>query len=334
MNAFVRVVVNVLVVGALLAAAQATAASAATSMTIPVHGTALAIPTRGTVVAVLDGIPAMYPSQTRRYRSTARFRPGETFDAYLDPRTATLKDVNAANEFVPGLPNHLVTHVMARGDQLPDYRFIAQNGRSMRFSDFRGKVLLLSFIYTRCPDLSVCPAISGKFAYLQHHLDPQHFQLVEMTLDPLADSPAVLAAYGRQFGADPAIWSLITGESAQVKNVLDSFALDPLETNPGRIIHSDTLVILGSDGKIADLIPTSGWEPDDVLATANDVAGLSSNPLRRFELATVAGVIAFCGGSLTTEIVLLDSLVFLLGVGILGGLLVWITKRVIIDERY
>ncbi len=262
------------------------------------------------------------------------FSHGETFDAYLDPSTATLDDVHAAAEFVPGLPNRLITHILARGDELPDYRFVAQNGRSTRFRDFRGKVLLLSFIYTRCPDRLICPAISGKFAYLQHRLDPRHFHLVEMTLDPLSDSPAVLATYGNQFGADPSRWSLITGEPAQVKNVLDSFALDPLETDPGRIIHGDTLVILGSDGKIADLIPTSGWAPEDVLATANDVAGLSSNPLRRFELATVAGVIAFCGGSLTTGIVVLDSLVFLLGVGILGGLLVWITKRVIIDERY
>jgi len=326
----VRIAISV----AVLLAAFVGTASAGTMTTLPVHGTALAIPVQGTVVAALNGVPAMYPAQTRRYRSTAHFRLGESFDAYLDPRTATLEDVNPAADFVPGLPNHLVTHVMARGDQLPDYRFIAQNGASIRFSDFRGKVLLLSFIYTRCPDLSVCPAISGKFAYLQHHLDPRHFQLVEMTLDPLADSPAVLAAYGKQFGADPARWSLITGESAQVKNLLDSFALDPLETNPGRIIHGDTLVILGGDGKIADLIPTSGWAPDDVLATANDVAGLSSNPLRRFELATVAGVVAFCGGSLSTGIVVLDSLVFLLGVAILGGLLVWITKRIIIDERY
>jgi protein SCO1/2 len=312
----------------------ASPARAATRMTFPVHGTVLAIPRRGSIVAALVGVPAMYPSQTRRYESAARFYPGETFDAYLDPRTATLEDVNAAAEFVPGLPNHLVTHVMARGDRLPDYRFVTQNGNSLRLSDLRGKTVLLSFIYTRCPDLSICPAISGKFAYLQHHLDPRHFQLVEMTLDPLVDSPAVLAAYGKQFGADPARWSLITGESAQVKNVLDSFALDPLETNPGRIIHGDTLAILDSDGKIADLIPTSGWAPDDVLATADDVAGLSSNPLRRFELATVAGVIAFCGGSLSTGIVVLDSLVFLLGVAILGGLLVWITKRIIIDERY
>ena len=312
----------------------ASPARASTGMMFPVHGTVLAVPGRGSIIAALDGVPGMYPSQRRRYKSAARFQPGETFDAYLDPRTTMLEDVNAAAEFVPGLPNHLVTRVMARGDRLPDYRFITQNGRPIRLSDFRGKTVLLSFIYTRCPDLSVCPAISGKFAYLQHHLDPRHFQLVEMTLDPLVDSPAVLAAYGRQFGADPGRWSLITGESAQVKNVLDSFALDPLETNPGRIIHGDTLAILDNDGKIADVIPTSGWAPDDVLATADNVAGLSSNPLRRFELATVAGVIAFCGGSLSTGIVVLDSLVFLLGVGILGGLLVWITKRVIIDERY
>jgi protein SCO1 len=317
-----------------MGAVGATAARAATARTFPVHGRALAVPAPGTVVAALDGVPAMYPAQTRRYRSAAHFQAGETFDAYLDPVTATLGDVNPAAEFVPGLPNHLVTHVMARGDTLPGYRFVTQNGRSLRLSDLRGKVLLLSFIYTRCPDVSICPAISGKFAYLQHRLDPRYFQLAEITLDPRADSPAVLAAYAKRFGADPKIWSLLTGESAQIKNVLDSFALDPLETNPGRIIHGDTLAIVASDGKIADLIPTSGWVPDDVLAMANNVAGRSSNPLRRFELATVAGVIAFCGGSISTGTVILDSLVFLLGIGILGGLLVWITKRIIIDERY
>lgn len=300
----------------------------------PVHGTVLAIPARGTVIATLDAVPGMYPSKTRRYHSAAHFTSGETFDAYLDVAGDTLGDVNAADAFAPGLPNRLITHVLARGDQLPDYRFVTQTGKNMRFRDLLGKVVLLSFIYTTCPDVSICPAISGKFAYLQHHLDPRHFQLVEMTLNPPADSPHVLAAYANQFDADPARWSMITGESAQVKNVLDAFALDPIETNPGRIIHGDTLAILGKDGKIADLIPTSGWEPADVLATVNNIAGLSSNPLRRFELATIAGVIAFCGGSVSTGSVILDSVVFILGVGILGGLLFWITKRIIIDERF
>jgi hypothetical protein len=144
----------------------------------------------------------------------------------------------------------------------------------------------------------------------------------------------VLARYGARFGADPKRWLLVTGESAQVKNVLDSFALDPIETNPGRIIHGDTLAIAGRDGRIADLIPTSGWQPDDVIATVENLDGQASNPLRRFELATVAGIVAFCGGSITTPLVILDSTVFIVGAGLLIGFLIWITKRVIVDERF
>jgi cytochrome oxidase Cu insertion factor (SCO1/SenC/PrrC family) len=312
----------------------AVARAAAPRFPVPIHGTVLVLPSRGSVIAAIDAVPGTSAARTERLRSTAPLHAGETFDAYLDPRTGTLDDVNEAAAFAPGMPNRLITRVLAPGDTLPDDRFVTQNGRTLRWRDLRGKVVLLSFIYTSCPDVDICPAISGKFAYLQHHLDPRRFQLVEMTLDPVRDSPAVLADYGRRFGADPSRWSLVTGESAQVKNVLDSFALDPLETNPGRIIHGDTLVILGADGTIADLIPTSGWEPDDVIATADGVAGLSSNPLRRFELATIAGVIAFCGGSITTPLVVLDSLVFIVGAGLLIGFLVWITKRIIIDERY
>lgn len=300
----------------------------------PVHGTVLALPARGDLVASIDGIPGTYPAQTRSFHTHASLRPAETFDAYLDTRDGTLHDVHEAALFVAGLPNHLITHVETRGDVLPPYQFESQTGHLVRFSDFLGKVVLLSFVYTRCPDPEICPAISGKFAYLQHHLDPQHFALVTVTLDPLHDSPRALQTYAAQFAADPARWSLLTGESAQIKNILDAFGLDALETTPGRIIHGDTLVMIGMDGKIADLIPTSGWAPDDVISSAKDLAGLSSNPLRRFELATVAGILGFCGGSVTTGVVVVDSVAVLLGFVIFGGLLIWITRNVIIKERY
>ncbi len=319
--------------GAVIALATIGSASAASISPIPVHGTVLAVPAKGAVVASIDAV-GTYAAQTRRFATATAMHPGETFDAYLDTRNATLGDVNAADAYVAGMPNHLITHVEAAGDSLPPYQFETQTGRLVRFADFRGKVVLLSFTYTRCPDRDICPAISGKFAYLQHHLDPKQFALVTVTLDPLHDSPGALASYGAQFAAEPSHWSLLTGEPAQIKDVVDAFGLDPLETNPGQIVHDDTLAIVGRDGKIAQLIPTAGWVPDDVIAVADNVAGLSSNPLRRFELATVAGVISMCGGSISTGLVVLDSVVFLLGVGILGGLLYWITKRVIIGERY
>ncbi len=309
-------------------------ASVNEAIIVPVHGRVLVAPGRETVIAAIDDAPGMFAAQTRRFHVDTPAHAGEAFDAFLDRRSSRLDELHEAAAFAPGLPNHLITHVLASGDTLPPYRFESQDGRFMRFSDLRGKVVLLSFVYTRCPDVAICPAISGKFAYLQHHLDPKMFALVEMTIDPVHDSPAVLAAYGSQFGADPARWALLTGEAAQVKDVLDSFGLDPIESDPGRIIHGDTLAILGTDGRITDLIPTAGWASDDVIATANTIAGGASNPLRRFELATIAGVIAFCGGSITTPLVILDSVVFVVGALGLIGLLVWVTKRVIIDERF
>jgi protein SCO1/2 len=316
-----------------IVAASSAATISALATVYPIHGTTLSVPFPGVVIAAIE-IPGTSGAQTRRFSSRAPLRSGETFDAYLDTQTRRLEDVHAAPAFVPGLPNRLVTHIATRGDVLPSYQFESQSGRLLRFSDFRGKVVLLSFTYSRCPDQAICPAISGKFSYLQHHLDPHRFQLVTITLDPLHDSPAALHAYGSLFGADARHWSLLTGESAQIKDVIDSFGLDPLQTEPGRIIHGDTLAIIDANGKIADLIPTAGWAPDDVIASAENIAGLASNPLRRFELATVAGILAFCGGSTSTGIVVLDSVVFLLGVVILGGFLIWITRRVIIKERY
>jgi protein SCO1/2 len=300
----------------------------------PVHGMTIARAASGTIVASIDGVPGVSPSRTMRLSTSAPLRPGEPFDAYLDMRSRTLADVQPAAAFVAGLPNALITRVVAAGDTLPTYRFESQAGELLRFAVLRGKVVLLTFIYTRCPDRDICPAISAKFAYLQRHLDPRSFRLVTITLDPLHDTPAALAAYGEEFGADPHRWSLLTGEPAQIEDMIDAFGLNSLETDPGRIIHGDTLAIVGVDGKIAQLIPTAGWAPDDVIAAAENIAGLASNPFRRLELASIAGILAFCGGGTTTGIVALDSSVFLLGVGILGGLLFWITKRVIINERY
>lgn len=300
----------------------------------PVHGRALTVPAAGTVIAAIDGIPGTYSAQTHRYTTDAALRSGETFDAYLDARSDRLSDVHQATAFVPGLPNGIPTHVSKTGDMLPDYQFETQDGRLVHLADFRGKVVLLSFIYTRCPDRNICPAISGKFAYVQHQLDPAKFQLVTITLDPLHDSPAILKRYGALFGADSARWSLLTGEPAEIKAMLDTFSLDSLETHPGLFLHGDTLAILNAKGEIATLIPTAGWAPDDVIAAARNIAGERSNWLRRFELATIAGVLAFCGGSLTTGAVVLDSVVVLAGFAILGWILYWVTKNIIVKERF
>ena len=188
--------------------------------------------------------------------------------------------------------------------------------------------MLLSFVFTRCPDRTLCPAISGKYLYIQNHMDAAHVHLVEITLDPPYDSPAVLHAYGEQFTADPGRWSLLTGQASQMKDVLDEFGISSISDRPGNYVHDDRLIVAGPDGRIVQVIPTAGWSPDDALAVASDAAGLGSNPLRRFELATIAGVASLCGGSMQTGVVILDSLAFVFGVLLLGSILAWWGRRI------
>jgi protein SCO1/2 len=205
---------------------------------------------------------------------------------------------------------------------------VDQRGAPFQLGDLGGKTTLLAFVFTRCPDRSVCPAITGKFAYLQKQLDPQHFHLIEVTLDPSFDSPAVLARYGATFAADPVRWSLLTGRASDVKDLMDSFGISSIADGSANFVHDDELAVIAPDGRIKDLIPTAGWDPNDAIAVARDAAGLASNPFRRFELASVAGIISLCGGSASTALVVLDSSVFLLGVAILGSLLVWWGRRI------
>jgi protein SCO1 len=297
----------------------------------PVHGTVLGKLPDGRAIVNLDVVPLTQPALTQAYRvePAAAARPGTEIDALIDAaRPRLLFEARPAVQFVAGAPNEFATHVYAVGDTLPEFPFVDQDGRLVRFADFKGKTTLLSFVFTRCPDPTICPAISGKFLYLQQHLDPARFHLVEVTLDPTYDSPAVLKQYGKSFDADANRWSLLTGESQQVKTLLDRFGISSISDRPGNFIHDDRLVIVDPAGRVASILETIGWSPDDAIAMARNVGGLSSNPLRRFYAATMAKVVALCGGGSSTGVVLLDATIFIIGVVVLGGAAVWIGRLI------
>lgn len=303
---------------------------------IPVHGYVLSPAENGRVIMRVDRVVDMLPSGVYAVRLPATYHlppPGTQVDALVtrDRKTLALRgNPVAAPRFIAGMPNPVIKHILAAGDHAPSYTLVDQDGRPLRLDGFTDKVTVLSFVFSRCPDRTVCPTITGKFAYLQHHLDPRYFHLVEVTLDPMYDSPAVLAAYGREFDADPAIWSIVTGEPAQVKDVIDAFGVSSIANGSASYIHDVRLVLIDGHGIVHDAVQTADWNPDDVVAMANNLAGRASNPLRRFWFATVANLVAFCGGNASVATTLL--LVFLIGAIslITIPLLIWITYRWII----
>ncbi|MGA7570941.1 MAG: SCO family protein [Candidatus Aquilonibacter sp.] len=300
---------------------------------LPFHGVVVSPVSNSTVVVRNTAMPRTLAAQTRLYRlaPSLALRAGTGVDAFLDRSTQpwTLRDPVPAAAFVAGLPNPGRVIPVDAGKPLPRATLIDQDERLVQLHDaFRGKTMLLSFIFTRCPDTDVCIAISTKYAQLQHDLDPAHFALVEISLDPSYDTPAVLRAYGKQFGQNPASWTLLTGTGSTIERVLDEFGISSLQTDSDTYIHSDKLFIVTPQGRVAYVVDTAGWDPRGVVAEARAIEGMASNPFERLKLSLIASVVALCGGSQFAGIVMLEIALFFFIV-IVVTIALWIVGRVL-----
>ncbi len=281
----------------------------------PMHGVVLTPLHNGEAIIRNDAIAQTLPSTNARYHlePAINVKAGVGIDGLLDRSTTpwTLRDAVIAGPFAPGMPDQARVEAVDVGKPIAPATLVDQRGRRIELDRaFAGKTMLLTFIFTRCPDKTLCPAISGKFAYMQSHLDPAKFALVEITLDPQYDSPSVLQSYGSAYGARADTWSLLTGTGSTIQRVLDAFAINSLRVSSANFIHNDKLYIVTPAGRVAYIVETGGWDPDAVMAEASSVAGMASNPLERFKLSLIASVVAICGGSQYAGIVLLEVALF------------------------
>jgi protein SCO1/2 len=146
------------------------------------------------------------------------------------------------------------------GDAVSDFELRDQNGQTVRLSDFRGKVVAIDFIYTRCPLPDVCPRLSASFATLQKRFAGRDLVLLSVTVDPEYDTPAVLAEYARRWGADSRGWRFLTGDVARVAAELG----EVYWTDEGSIGHNSVTSIVGRDGRLAAAVAGSNWRVDQL----------------------------------------------------------------------
>ena len=146
------------------------------------------------------------------------------------------------------------------GDTVADFELIDQNSRTVRLSDFRGKVVAIDFIYTRCPLPDVCPRLSANFALLQKRFAGREVMLMSITVDPEFDTPAVLAEYAKRWGADERGWRFLTGDVARVAAQLG----EVYWTDEGSIGHNSVTSIVGRDGRLAAAVTGSNWRVDQL----------------------------------------------------------------------
>lgn len=169
------------------------------------------------------------------------------------------------------------------GELVPDFELVDQEGRPIRLSQFRGRAVLLTFIYTRCPLPNYCPLMSKHFADLQKRLTrafPDQFQLLSVTLDPEFDTPAVLKEYAARYEANAADWTFATGDLGQIETVARLMGLTYVWEN-GLISHDLRTALIGPDGRLVQLWKSNVWTPYEVERFVRETLTEASDASRR-----------------------------------------------------
>jgi len=179
----------------------------------------------------------------------------------------------------PAAEPHAV-HMPSPGEDVPDFSFTNQDGKKLSLHQYRGKTLLVTFIYTRCPFPDFCPRMSGNFAeiYKQLATNPSlaSTQLLSISFDPEYDKPKVLRDYGFSVAHthDAGLfrrWQFATAPAADLGKIADFFALT-VKPEGGLITHNLSTAVIGPDGRIMKWYHGGDWQVSDLIKDAVDAA--------------------------------------------------------------
>lgn len=174
-------------------------------------------------------------------------------------------------------PKASAQQVPAPGDDVPDFQFVNQSGKKISLKNYRGKTLLVTFIYTRCPFPDFCPRVSEKFAqvYKEMSSDPilaGHTHLLSVSFDPDHDTPKVLRDYGLSLATphDAKLfnrWEFAVPRVADLPRIAAFFGLTYNPEN-GVITHNLSTTVIGPEGRVVSWYHGGDWQVADLVKDA------------------------------------------------------------------
>jgi protein SCO1/2 len=191
----------------------------------------------------------------------------------IDGKHSWLEDLIITRQSVTG-PAMPGAQMAKEGDEVPNFTLRNQDNREIHIKDYRGKALLLTFIYTRCPVPDFCTLMSDNFAQIDRALGQNQelygkTHLLSISIDPAYDTPKVLRSYGaahteRYQNETFAHWEFAGGTSEQVKEIAQFFGLTYFPEKD-QIIHALRTVIVNPDGRVGKIYGGNEWKPEEVV---------------------------------------------------------------------
>ncbi len=228
-------------------------------------------------------MPAMtMPWKVRTANMLDNLGPGDliTSEIEVDNNQGVVTKITKIGTAKPDVPAPAVpakpgVKYLMPGDEVPNQVFVDQDGRERDFNAIRGnRPIAVTFIYTKCPIPTACPAMDRQFAEAQSLIKERGLEtkaaLLSVSFDPKNDTPAVLKKHAQKLGVDPQVWTFVTGE----REAIDRFATNMLVTlvrgagapNPDDIGHTLRTTLVGRDGRIVKSYSGADWTPQELVA--------------------------------------------------------------------
>lgn len=253
----------------------------------PLRGQIISVDTAHKTLRVRhDEIKGLMPAMTMDYPvgpgDLAIARPGERIRAELvqdggDFRLEKIFPDDAPDDAtIAAAANALSQDTMMRGphpyreigETAPDFALYDQDGRVVQMNRFRGKQIMLNFIYTRCPIATMCPASTAKMMMTQRlarEAGVKNLELISITMDPAYDTPGVLKDYAQARGIDTSNFSFLTGPTSAVKDLLAQFGVIA-EFKDGLLNHTLATLLINENGTIIWRADGGTWDPAEFVA--------------------------------------------------------------------
>ncbi len=158
------------------------------------------------------------------------------------------------------------------GDKVPDFWLLNQDSRRIHLSQYVGRPLILTFIYTRCPLPDYCPRTSMNFSEIYRTLESGNRSshsphLLTVSFDTDYDTPAVLREYAGRYmhPVNFGTWEFATGSPDEIKKITGYFGLS-YRPESGQITHNLVTALIGPDGRLTRLYQGNQWKVAEVMA--------------------------------------------------------------------
>ena len=156
----------------------------------------------------------------------------------------------------------------------PDFTLEDADGRPVRLANFKGRVVVLYFIYASCPD--VCPLHSAAIAGIQRAINPTPMkdliQFIAVTTDPVRDTPAVMRSYGATHGLDDANWKFLTSSTDKpdaTRKIAELYGLKFTPGDGGHLMHGVVTHLIDKSGNLRARYHGLKFNPTNMIVHIN-----------------------------------------------------------------